>query len=513
MKAMLSGRLSAKLAALVASLALLAPLAAHAETASNLPKGYTSDEAAPAAQAAPPAQPAVDQQPAADAAQAAPAAQAPAAGAQADEYADTDPSALNDFREPLSPYGTWVEDPTYGTVWVPNSSVVGADFAPYQTAGHWTMDDDGEWLWVSDYDWGYIPFHYGRWMWIGARGWSWIPGRMYSPAWVTWRTGDYGYIGWAPYPPAYYWSGGYAVAFWAVPPAPFFFVPTGRVFDHRVGGYVIHDRGTVQAAAAHTQPYKPAQPKVGSSAGGAKSPAGAHASASYRPPSPSLKDAHVPSSAAPKSRTGADSRSLAYSKRSTTPRRSAAAAGNSMASRAPGGGSVSSGGASWAARHGISRPESQAMLHETRHAAPMYRSSDGRSLGSSAYPSRGASSGYRGGSASSYRGSPAYRGSPSYGASPSYRGSPSYNPGASRGYRGGGSVSGWSGPSSRSAPPAYHPSAAPSHFGGGSSFGGGGGFRGGGSTPSYSPPTRSAPTFHGGGGGFGGSRGGGGRHR
>ena len=52
-----------------------------------------------------------------------------------------------EFREPLAPYGNWVDDSTYGTVWVPHTSVVGADFTPYSTAGHWTYDD--EWVWVT----------------------------------------------------------------------------------------------------------------------------------------------------------------------------------------------------------------------------------------------------------------------------------------------------------------------------------------------------------------------------
>src|SRR5215472_8149386 len=62
--------------------------------------------------------------------------------AQSDAYADTDPSALQDFHPALDPYGTWVDDPTYGTVWVPNRDVVGDDFEAYVTAGHWVYDDD-----------------------------------------------------------------------------------------------------------------------------------------------------------------------------------------------------------------------------------------------------------------------------------------------------------------------------------------------------------------------------------
>src|SRR5262249_47338899 len=151
---------------------------------------------------------------------------------------------------------------------------VGADFAPYQTAGHWAMTDDEEWLWVSDYDWGYVPFHYGRWVWINARGWSWIPGRVYSPAWVSWRVGDAGYIGWAPMPPSWYWYDGYATNLWVTPYAAYCFVPTAYVFHEHVYNYVVRDAGTVRSVAASTRPYKPAQPTV---KGGAGAGAGAGA--------------------------------------------------------------------------------------------------------------------------------------------------------------------------------------------------------------------------------------------
>ena len=110
-----------------------------------------------------------------------------------------DPSAYQDFRDALSPYGQWVETPQYGQVWVPSQSIVGSDFTPYYSGGRWALSDYG-WTWVSEYNWGWAPFHYGRWMNIGNYGWSWIPGRVWGPAWVHWRTGG-GYVGWAPLPP------------------------------------------------------------------------------------------------------------------------------------------------------------------------------------------------------------------------------------------------------------------------------------------------------------------------
>src|SRR3984957_14695181 len=80
-------------------------------------------------------------------------------GVEGDSYADTDPSALTDYRSTLDPYGTWVDDPNYGTVWVPNADQVGSDFTPYVSAGHWTYDDEDDYVWISDYAWGWAPFH------------------------------------------------------------------------------------------------------------------------------------------------------------------------------------------------------------------------------------------------------------------------------------------------------------------------------------------------------------------
>jgi hypothetical protein len=296
------------LSLLVAALAFT-PAAVRADTPGELPQGYTSDEqtpAAPVAEASPTYQ--NTQSVSADV----------SVTVAEDEYIDTDPAALSDFRDPLTPYGAWVDDPTYGTIWVPSSAVVGADFAPYQTAGHWDLDANGDWIWISDYNWGHIPFHYGRWVWIGSRGWSWIPGRTYAPAWVVWRTTDYGYVGWAPMAPSYYWIGGSAVNVWVTPSTPYVFCPSTYVFHRSVNTYVVRDRSIVARIGAHSRAYVPARP---SAAGGAKIGApGARggASAFRRPAGPSLADARIPEAAAPKARVSADARAIAYSRRSTT---------------------------------------------------------------------------------------------------------------------------------------------------------------------------------------------------
>jgi hypothetical protein len=100
------------------------------------------------------------------------------------------------FYDQLSPYGQWVDYPNYGYVWIPD---VGSDFAPYSTAGHWILTDDG-WTWVSDYDWGWAPFHYGRWDYDNNYGWFWVPDTVWGPSWVNWRSSD-GYYGWSPMQP------------------------------------------------------------------------------------------------------------------------------------------------------------------------------------------------------------------------------------------------------------------------------------------------------------------------
>lgn len=103
---------------------------------------------------------------------------------------------MSGFYDALSPYGFWASHSRYGYVWVPR--VDRYDWRPY-TYGRWVWTDYG-WTWVSRYEWGWIPFHYGRWNWEAGYGWYWVPGHVWSPAWVAWRTSSL-YIGWAPLPP------------------------------------------------------------------------------------------------------------------------------------------------------------------------------------------------------------------------------------------------------------------------------------------------------------------------
>ncbi|MDI1293724.1 MAG: hypothetical protein PSV18_13400 [Methylobacter sp.] len=113
-------------------------------------------------------------------------------------------NGINIFYDALSPYGNWVNHPTYGQVWYPRG--VADNWRPY-TDGYWAHTNEYGWLWVSYQPWGWAPFHYGRWAWDNWYGWIWVPGRTWAPAWVFWRAGG-GYAAWAPMPPNVIWQPG-----------------------------------------------------------------------------------------------------------------------------------------------------------------------------------------------------------------------------------------------------------------------------------------------------------------
>ena len=96
------------------------------------------------------------------------------------------------FQQDLSPYGHWTFNPRFGQVWIYEDPA----FRPYATDGHWEYTNYG-WSWVSDFEWGWAPFHYGRWEYDPDYGWMWIPGYEWASAWVSWSEYD-GYYGWAP---------------------------------------------------------------------------------------------------------------------------------------------------------------------------------------------------------------------------------------------------------------------------------------------------------------------------
>jgi hypothetical protein len=143
--------------------------------------------------------------------------------------------SIQTFYDELSPYGDWLYTPEYGYVWHPFFDRPEA-FRPYSSNGDWAYTEYG-WTWVSDYRWGWAPFHYGRWYFDDYLGWMWIPGYEWAPAWVTW--GSYNnYWGWAPLGPEIYVNVNFN---WSAPDPWWTFVPCRHFYSHDWHNY-IYDR-------------------------------------------------------------------------------------------------------------------------------------------------------------------------------------------------------------------------------------------------------------------------------
>src|SRR5690606_5069343 len=93
--------------------------------------------------------------------------------------------------------------------------------------------------WVSNYDWGWAPFHYGRWVYNDYYGWAWGPGYEWGPAWVSWRSGG-GYYGWAPLGPrmSIHVSVGIPAHHWV-------FLPQRYMMHRHMHRYYAHSRNRV----------------------------------------------------------------------------------------------------------------------------------------------------------------------------------------------------------------------------------------------------------------------------
>lgn len=128
---------------------------------------------------------------------------------------------VESFYNELAPYGQWAQHPGYGNVWMPDAE---PDFQPYATDGHWVMTEYGN-TWVSDYAWGWAPFHYGRWLFDrGYGGWLWVPDTDWAPAWVSWRSGG-DYYGWAPLGPGMNVNMTIPAPYWTFVPQVYFTSP------------------------------------------------------------------------------------------------------------------------------------------------------------------------------------------------------------------------------------------------------------------------------------------------
>lgn len=137
------------------------------------------------------------------------------------------------FHDNLQAYGRWENHPTYGQVWVASEP----NFVPYRTGGHWVYTDDG-WTWVSDYSWGWAPFHYGRWDYdVSYGGYFWVPDYTWGPAWVSWRSDNENY-GWAPLRPGV--SVGIGISFGSdIPADRWTFVPNRYIASPHVNNYYV----------------------------------------------------------------------------------------------------------------------------------------------------------------------------------------------------------------------------------------------------------------------------------
>ncbi|MGH2574513.1 MAG: DUF6600 domain-containing protein [Ignavibacteria bacterium] len=134
--------------------------------------------------------------------------------------------SFQSFYDELSPYGEWIQiskeevdedlkngegqgyafysipDENFIFIWRPG--VQDKQWKPYIN-GRWEYTTHG-WLWVSNYSWGWGPYHYGRWWNSKKYGWVWLPGYVWAPAWVIWKVSD-AHIGWCALSPNARWTG------------------------------------------------------------------------------------------------------------------------------------------------------------------------------------------------------------------------------------------------------------------------------------------------------------------
>lgn len=102
----------------------------------------------------------------------------------------------------LEASGEWIEDEDYGRVWLPYTTVVGGDFTPYDSSGDWVYTDAG-WSFQSDFDWGWLAFHFGRWTMFDDDRWGWVPDHTWGASWCDWRhDGNNNVVGWRPQAPS-----------------------------------------------------------------------------------------------------------------------------------------------------------------------------------------------------------------------------------------------------------------------------------------------------------------------
>jgi hypothetical protein len=85
----------------------------------------------------------------------------------------------------LDANGSWYNVPGTGYIWSPYAAS-GAGWDPYG-CGRWQWTPQFGYIWVSCFNWGYLPYQFGAWNYYNGFGWGWAPGIGRRHPW--WRGG------------------------------------------------------------------------------------------------------------------------------------------------------------------------------------------------------------------------------------------------------------------------------------------------------------------------------------
>ncbi|HSU54906.1 MAG TPA: DUF6600 domain-containing protein, partial [Candidatus Dormibacteraeota bacterium] len=162
--------------------------------------------------------------------------------------------AVDDFYDALAPYGTWVDVDGYGRCWQPAVALAEPSWQPYLQRGCWVDSNFGSY-WMSDYSWGWAPFHYGRWFQHNTLGWCWMPDDCWGASWVCWRYTD-DFCGWAPLPPGAGFVAGTGMTFHGKPVASNFNFNLGSHHFHFVTNKHAGDRHLDRVVASREEARK-----------------------------------------------------------------------------------------------------------------------------------------------------------------------------------------------------------------------------------------------------------------
>ncbi|WP_457941094.1 DUF6600 domain-containing protein [Mesorhizobium sp. 10J20-29] len=154
------------------------------------------------------------------------------------------------FYDELTSEGAWVKHSKYRYVWIPTK--VAADWTPY-THGRWVYTERYGWYFASDEPFAWAVYHYGRWAFEPQLGWYWVPGRVWAPAWVSWRRSN-DYVGWAPLPPeGDGLSVSVSISTYEPPRSHWHFVPVRKFASRDLSVVVVNDNSVYE----HTEYYGP----------------------------------------------------------------------------------------------------------------------------------------------------------------------------------------------------------------------------------------------------------------